>query len=193
VYDLPDGKGRAPAAPLPGPVSRLLFSHDGKGIVLALSQKGHTQFHLLDPQTMQHQPVAAPVVGEVNGMVLSPDQNRLVVLADGAAHVLGLPPASNGKQTLQVVRESQLLAVFAPDGKTLATTGGQKVIHLWDVETASERAVLPLAEPLRGNGIMAFSPDGRILAENCDGRLHFHDVGCVVGPAVPPAAVQPLP
>jgi WD40 repeat protein len=49
---------------------------------------------------------------------------------------------------------------FAPDGKTLATTGA--VVNLWDVATGKRRPVLPGHES--GVGCLAFSPDGTELA-----------------------------
>jgi WD40 repeat protein len=57
-------------------------------------------------------------------------------------------------------------AAYSPDGKTLATGGGQdKTIRLWDVASGQERAILKgfANPPLR----IRFSPDGKILAVVC--------------------------
>jgi WD40 repeat protein len=43
---------------------------------------------------------------------------------------------------------------FSPDGKVLASDGGEEVIRLWDVPTGYTRGVTSVA----------FSPDGAILA-----------------------------
>jgi WD40 repeat protein len=55
-----------------------------------------------------------------------------------------------------------LHAVFAPDGKTLATAANEKVARLWDVSTGREVRILP---SVAGNLTdVAFAPDGRTLA-----------------------------
>jgi WD40 repeat protein len=53
-------------------------------------------------------------------------------------------------------------SAFSPDGHTLASTGWQdKVIGLWDVGTGKGLLDLPCGT---GNGVVAYSPDGKILA-----------------------------
>jgi WD40 repeat protein len=81
----------------------------------------------------------------------------------------------NQKPRLEVVRQGgRLLGLaFAPDGKTLATSGvgveeGQVIplVQLWDPDTGKERFRLKAAgnAKLRLMGALAFSPDGRMLA-----------------------------
>ena len=51
---------------------------------------------------------------------------------------------------------------FTPDGKTLASAGGDQTVKLWDVETGDELRTLG---KLPGRiWILRFSPDGRALA-----------------------------
>ena len=59
---------------------------------------------------------------------------------------------------------------FSPDGKTIASAGGDAVIKLWDVKTRRERATLE-GHRSRLNWV-AFSPDGKLLASACaDGSV----------------------
>jgi WD40 repeat protein len=51
---------------------------------------------------------------------------------------------------------------FAPDGRTLASTGwSDKSISLWDAETGKRLFELPCAS---SSGVVKFSPDGKVLA-----------------------------
>lgn len=60
------------------------------------------------------------------------------------------------------------------DAKTLAWTGQDMAIHLWDVATGKE---LPRLEHTHPVGRMAFSPDGKMLASaSYDEPIHLWDV-----------------
>jgi RNA polymerase sigma factor (sigma-70 family) len=51
---------------------------------------------------------------------------------------------------------------FSPDGQSLASTGwSDKSIRLWDAQTGKELFAFPCDSP---NGVVRFSPDGRVLA-----------------------------
>ena len=65
---------------------------------------------------------------------------------------------SNGPSSVEGVKS----VAFSPDGKTLASGGGDNVIHLWDIDTGEiNRTLIGHTHWVFS---LAFSPDGKILA-----------------------------
>jgi len=63
-------------------------------------------------------------------------------------------------------------AAFSPDGRTIATSGGDATVRFWNVETRQEMFVLR-GHKLKVNSV-AFSLDGQWLAAACqDGAIRL--------------------
>ncbi|MFB4315879.1 WD40 repeat domain-containing serine/threonine protein kinase [Actinomadura sp. 21ATH] len=63
--------------------------------------------------------------------------------------------------------QAVLAVAFSPDGRILATGGGDNTVRLWNVAAGT-----PIGRPLTGHtrrvGAVAFSPDGRLVASGSD-------------------------
>ena len=64
----------------------------------------------------------------------------------------------NGPSSVEGVKS----VAFSPDGKTLASGGGDNVIHLWDIGTGKRK--MTLTGHTHWVFSLAFSPDGKMLA-----------------------------
>ena len=81
---------------------------------------------------------------------------------------------NNGQFSVEGVKS----VAFSPDGKTLASGGGDNVIHLWDIRTGKRE--MTLIGHTNGVFSLAFSPDGKTLASgsvDSDIRLWDPDTG----------------
>jgi WD40 repeat protein len=200
LWDVASGEERLRFAFEERHAQSLAFSLDGRLLAAAITDGMIRMYDLVTGREREplpgEEPVALPEVVDGQSTVLldapqpmyclafSPDGT---VLASGTDDVvayrgnLGLAAVylwdvARGRALHQILAHQQVVVSlsFSPDGKTLASTGGEKVIRLWDVATGRE------AVPQRGHRsairALAVSPaDGTVFTGGYDGTIRRWD------------------
>jgi hypothetical protein len=97
-------------------------------------------------------------------------------------HALHVWDTLTGVELRQLDGHTDWVALaFSPDGKTLASAGGDQIVRLWEVATGQERWHRELAENVVW--ALAFSPDGKTLAMATSGwvSVTFNPGGKALG------------
>jgi WD40 repeat protein len=160
LWDMPS---RAPLGSLHWqnePIACLAFSADGQR--LAVGTQNGTVYHV---SPRPHGPDRLrPALEEGRALAMTPDGKTLAV-ADryGTVHLVDVPSRERRGELRGHVRPLRQM-VFAPDGRTLATVGGEGDgrICVWDVP--SRRMMARLFEAEEGAVCVAFSPTAPLLA-----------------------------
>ncbi|WP_410593674.1 helix-turn-helix domain-containing protein [Amycolatopsis sp. lyj-23] len=107
--------------------------------------------------------------GSVNAIAFSADRHTLATVG-GTVRLWDVTDRPRPRP-LAELGQAVDTAAFSPDGKTLATGGGDHLTRLWDVGTPGHPAALGvLATHTDKVNSVAFSPDGRTLATASDDR-----------------------
>ena len=153
-------------------IHSMALSPDGD--ILASGSEDMT-IHLWDMYTGEHKKTLNGHEHRVYSVAFSPDSKTLASGSDDntirlwsvdtgetkrilTGHAGEFEGVDNGPSSVEGVKS----VAFSPDGKTLASGGGDNVIHLWDVETGKSK--MTLIGHTHWVFSLAFSPDGKTLA-----------------------------
>ncbi len=109
--------------------------------------------------------------GHLRFLDFSPD-GKLLVSTDTTERGIRLWEARTGRALGQLAghRDHTAEVAFSPDGRTLASTGGDGSLKLWHLSTRREVATLLETGAV---GPVAFSPDGSLLIVGLDDRVRI--------------------
>jgi WD40 repeat protein/serine/threonine protein kinase len=152
-------------------ISVVAFAPDGRSLVSG-SQDGTIKVWDVEPRPDPN--TLAVQTAPIESLAISPDGNTLAV-GDYFDKTVKLHDIAS-RQRVAILRGHQMpvwFVTFAPGGRTLASTGTDGTILLWDLATRE-----PVAKIKHPTGVISasFSPDGKLLAAGGSGAVRVWDV-----------------
>jgi WD40 repeat protein len=151
--------------------SRVIYAPDGKSLASAGSGQTIRHWNCADGKELRLE--CAGHLSSVSSVAITKDGK---LAASGGDGVRLWNPVTGKLVRMIEVRGGVSCLAFDPDGKTLASGGGDRVVHVWDVETGKSLTEFkPHANRVCG---LAFSNDGKLLATgDAQSTVRIFDVG----------------
>jgi RNA polymerase sigma factor (sigma-70 family) len=155
--------------PLPGELTRLAFSADGKLLAAGWGElEKPCSIGIWELESGKQRGMLVGHKASVFALAFSPDGKQLA--SGGYDHTLRLWDLGTYKESQppHTLRTPVYQVAFTKDGKTLVLRAFEHQVRLWDVATWKERVT---DGPAWGLGTFAYSPDGKLLAAPSFNRI----------------------
>ena len=174
---------------LPGKVTALSYSQDGKRLIAASGVTGlFGQASLWDLKSGR---AVAQFEGHgdiLYAAVLSPDEST--VATAGYDRTIRLWDAASGRQIRALKGHNGAIydLAFSPNGEALASASADETVKIWSVTTGERLDTL--GQPLKEQYVVRFSPNGkRIVAAGADNRIRVWRLVSTKRPAINPLLI----